>query len=508
MKFKPRGVNSANTQLTYFLFIILLLTFLPLLSYTQDSNWERKIKSHARKMGGDFYFVNIQEIAKTLNARTYYSNKVHKAILYLGEEKITVTAYNPFVLVGQNVVQMPINTKYSDGEIWVPVKFFLPILNNVILASKGNYANGKGLYDFVRGINITGAQVEEKANGTLIRVKTTKEFDKSNLSTRYSRKWLYLDILNGRIDEERFQSSFDKGLVSNIVPVQLDQMVQLSFQLKKDISGQQLEITQYPNEIWLSIPTSDNLSPKLLERLKAEREKWSFDKVVIDPGHGGRDPGAIGSSGVYEKDVVLRIAKKLKKMLEKKLKLKVVMTRETDKFVPLKERTQLANKVNGKLFISIHANSNRNPRLRGATTYFLGPAKSEESLEVARRENAVIRYENSAVDYAHLSDENFILAHMAQNDYNKESQDLAAIVQKELKKRSRIEDRGVKQAGYYVLVGASMPNILIETAFISNKKEERLLKSSSFQQKVAEAIYESVKKFKEIYDWELQADKL
>jgi N-acetylmuramoyl-L-alanine amidase len=428
--------------------------------------------------------------------------------LYIGDEKITVTAYNPFVLVGQNVVQMPIDTKYVDGDIWLPVKFFLPILKNVILTSQTSFANDESLYDFVRGINITGVQVEEKANGTLIRVKVTKKFDESSLSTRYSRKWLYIDILNGRIDEKTFYASFDQGLVSKIVPVQLEQMVQLSFQLKRDISGGDLGITQQPNEIWFSIPTNERLSPKLLERLKEDREKWRIDKVVIDPGHGGRDPGAIGRRGVYEKDVVLSIAKRLKKLLEKKLGLQVIMTRETDKFVPLKERTHLANKVNGKLFISIHANSNRSSRVSGATTYFLGPAKSEEALEVARRENDVIRYENDVGDYARLSDENFILAHMAQNDYNKESQDLAAMVQQELKKRSGIKDRGIKQAGYYVLVGASMPNILIETAFISNKKEEKLLKSSSFRQKVAEAIYESVKKFKEKYEWELQADKL
>ncbi|MFQ5865333.1 MAG: N-acetylmuramoyl-L-alanine amidase [bacterium] len=494
-----------NSSLRLF---ILLIIFLPIFTYAQDLNWERNITSHARRIGGDFYFVSLQDVAETLNARTYYSNKVRKAILFIGEEKITIAAYNPFVLIGKKVVQMPINAKYANGDIWLPVKFFLPILKDVILISEENYANGKDLFDFVQGINITGVRVEEKANGTLIRVKVTKKFDKSSLSTRYSRKWLYLDILNGRIDEQTFSSSFDQGLVSKIVPIQLDQMVQLSFQLKKDIAGRDLEIAQYPNEIWVSIPTNDHLSPELLERLRADREKWRIDKVVIDPGHGGRDPGAIGARGVYEKDVVLAIAKRLKKLLEKKLKLEVVMTRETDKFVPLKDRTQLANKVNGKLFISIHANSNRSPRLRGATTYFLGPAKSEEALEVARRENAVIRYENDVQDYAHLSDENFILAHMAQNDYNKESQDLAAMVQQELKKRSGIQDRGVKQAGYYVLVGASMPNVLVETAFISNRKEERLLKSASFQKKVAQGIYESVKKFKQKYEWQLQADKL
>ena len=481
-------------------FFSLFLIVIPLSSYAQDSQWERKIANHARKMEGDFYYVGLHEVAEALNTRTYSSSKARKAILYLDEEKITVTAYNPFIIIGQKVVQMPISTQYADGDILVPVRFFVPIIKKVLSASGIDNAN------LAHRFNITGVRVEEKANGTLIRVHTTKAFDKSNISTRYSRRWLYLDILHGKIDEKNFSTSIEKGLVGKIVPLQLDQMVQLSFQLKKDISNLNFEVTQLPNEIWLSVPVNDNIKPELLEKLKLDREKWRIDKVIIDPGHGGIDPGAIGPRGVYEKDVVLGIARKLKKLLEENLNINVAMTRETDKFVPLKERTQMANREQGKLFVSIHANSNRSTRLRGATTYFLGPAKSEEALEVAQRENAVIRYENNIGDYSHLTDESFILASMAQNDYNKESQDLAALVQRDLQKRTGLKDRGVKQAGYYVLVGASMPNILVETAFISNKKEEKLLKSSSFQQKVAEAIYESVKQFKEKYEWALQDD--
>ncbi|MFQ5825546.1 MAG: N-acetylmuramoyl-L-alanine amidase [bacterium] len=482
------------------IFFYLFLTIIPLFSNAQDSKWERKITYQARKIGRDFYYVGLHDVAEAINARTYFSSKARKAILYLDEEKITVTAYSPFIIIGQNVLQMPISTYYVDGDIWVPVKFFVPILKNVLRAS------GIDEGYLAHPINVTGVRVEEKANGTLIRVQTTKPFDKSNISTRYSRRWLYLDILNGKIDEKSFHASTDQGLVRKVVPLQLEQMVQLSFQLKKDISNSNFEVTQQPNEIWVSIPINDNLSPEILEQLKLDREKWRIDKVIIDPGHGGVDPGAIGPRGVYEKDVVLKVSKRLKKLVEEKLKIDVIMTRETDKFVPLKERTQLANKEQGKLFISIHANSNRSSRVQGATTYFLGPAKSEEALEVAQRENSVIRYENSIADYSHLTDESFILASMAQNDYNKESQDLAAFVQRELENRTKLKDRGVKQAGYYVLVGASMSNILIETAFISNKKEERLLKSSSFQQKVAEAIYTSIKKFKEKYEWALRSN--
>jgi len=141
--------------------------------------------------------------------------------------------------------------------------------------------------------------------------------------------------------------------------------------------------------------------------------------------------------------------------------------------------------------------------VRGLTTYFLGPAKTEEALEVSKRENVVINYEQDHSAYADFDAESFILLALAQNAYQYESQELAAMVQEAISRKTRIRNRGVKQAGFYVLIGASMPNILIEVAFLSNRKEERLLKSPSFQRKVAEAIGESILKFKQKYEKEI-----
>ena len=179
------------------------------------------------------------------------------------------------------------------------------------------------------------------------------------------------------------------------------------------------------------------------------------------------------------------------------------MTREDDTFIELHQRTAFANQNQAKLFISIHANSNPNRRVRGISTYFLVPPNTEEAREVAMRENSVIKYEDGS-KYAKLSNENFILSAMAQNVYNTESQDLAAIVQREISRRCRLKNRGIKQAGYYVLWGVAMPNILVETAFISNSYEEKLLRSRSFQKKMAEALFESIIKFKKKYEWEFK----
>ncbi len=476
--------------------ISFLLSYLSAPAFAQSPEWEQKLYSRANKLNKVEY-IGLQEVAEILSAQTFYSSKVRKAILYLGEEKITVTAYNPYVLVGAAILQMPIDTEFDDGEILVPVKYFAPIIRDVLARSGG--ANS----DLPPDVNILGITVEEKANGTLIIVKTRQAFPQSNISTRYSRNWLYLDVLEGKIDNKLFQTQIQKGLVKQIVPLQMEQMVQLSFQLNEDIATKDMTITYHENEIWITIPNPDKLNSSIIEKLKTDRKKWKIDRVVIDPGHGGRDPGTRGRGGVYEKDVVLGIAKKLKKLFEKKTGIQVFMTRETDEYISLKDRTQFANKNSGKLFVSIHANWNRHSQVSGATTYFLGLAKSEEASDIAGRENAAISYEGSNGSGADYSAEMKILAAMAQNDYNKESQDFAAMIQSAIEKKTELADRGVKQAGFYVLVGSSMPNVLVETAFLSNSKEEKLLKSSSFQQKIADAIFDSIMEFKDKYEREL-----
>ncbi|RMD90393.1 MAG: hypothetical protein D6813_09220 [Calditrichaeota bacterium] len=482
------------------LFVIFLFFLLPSTTNSQTKSWEQILINEAKRKDGH-YFVSLNKISEVLNLNTYYSNKARKVLLYIGDDKITVTAFSPFIVADQTVIQLPIETRYRDGDIFVPIHFFLPILKSY-MDTNDNFSDANDLKFLTHRANILGIRSEKKANGTLIRILTTQAFDKSNISTRYSRRWFYVDILYGKINKENITIKNKSDLIREIVPIQLEQMVQLSFRLKKDISSSNIEVTLQPNEIWIAIPESQP-SPDLIKKLKTDKEKWRIDKIVIDPGHGGRDPGAIGPHGTREKDVVLAICKKLKRLIEKNLDIEVIMTRESDVFVPLKERTQLANKKGGKLFISVHANSNRSSRVGGVTTYFLGPARSEEALEVAQRENAVIQYEADTGAYSKLGDEAFILAAMAQNDYMRESQDLAAMIQREFKNQLKIKNRGVKQAGYYVLVGASMPNVLIETAFISNKKEEKLLRSSRFQQKVAEAIFKSIKKFKQKYEWDL-----
>jgi N-acetylmuramoyl-L-alanine amidase len=227
---------------------------------------------------------------------------------------------------------------------------------------------------------------------------------------------------------------------------------------------------------------------------KKEKGIRSVDVIVIDPGHGGRDPGAIGRRGTREKDVVLKVAKKLKRILERETNLKVYLTRDSDVFVPLRERTRMANRLGADIFISLHCNFARSRTAQGIETYFLSEARTEWERAVAAFENAALRYElDSSIDTTDIL--KYILMDLAQTEFLKESQDLAAFVQEAMVKKTRRLSRGVKQAGFYVLAGAYMPSILVEISFISNVTEEKLLRSSKFQERIARGIADGIKEF-------------
>ena len=227
--------------------------------------------------------------------------------------------------------------------------------------------------------------------------------------------------------------------------------------------------------------------------LISEEKKWEFKTIVIDAGHGGKDPGAVGYRGTKEKDIALDVAKRLEKKLVKNMNVKIIMTRDEDVFLRLSERTKIANESNGNLFISIHTNAAEDRRASGFETFLIGPNKNEAAVRVAARENAVLELEGSTGKK--LTNEDLIQATIAQSAFASKSEQFASMVQKEIKKRVQSKDRGVKQAGFYVLMGASMPNVLVELGFISNPSEEKKLRSPQYRDQLATAIYRAVEQY-------------
>ena len=216
-------------------------------------------------------------------------------------------------------------------------------------------------------------------------------------------------------------------------------------------------------------------------------------RIIIDPGHGGKDYGAPGYlKGVYEKNIVLAIGKKLARKVREELNCEVIMTRSTDRYLTLEERTAIANTENVDLFISIHTNAHRNRNAYGIETYFLNLATDDEAILVAARENAT--------STKNISDLQTILTDLMQNAKINESSRLAGYVQSDLttyldKRYKRVKSKGVKQAPFYVLLGAQMPAILVETSFISNPRECKRLIDPGYQEHLCDGIVQGIRRY-------------
>jgi N-acetylmuramoyl-L-alanine amidase len=218
-----------------------------------------------------------------------------------------------------------------------------------------------------------------------------------------------------------------------------------------------------------------------------------ISRIVIDAGHGGHDPGA-HANGVKEADLVLDVAQRLAKLLQKQTVMEVVMTRDSDVYIPLEERTAIANREGADLFLSIHANAARNVQARGVETYFLNFASNPEAEAVAARENSA-----SGRTMHSLPD---IVRAIALNNKIDESRDFASAVQRAMVQRlsarnKQLKNLGVKQAPFVVLIGAGMPSVLAEISFLTNRQEAQMLKTGAYRQQIAEALFDAVIRYQQ-----------
>jgi len=261
------------------------------------------------------------------------------------------------------------------------------------------------------------------------------------------------------------------------------------FRIVLDVWGLETEKSMAKDTRPVVRPRTGKLPPGAIARQLALGVK----RIVIDPGHGGKDYGAPGYlKGVHEKDVVLQIAKRLARKVESDLNCDVVLTRTTDRYLTLEERTAIANTQNADLFVSIHTNAIRDKRAYGIETFFLNLATDDDAIMVAARENAT--------SAKNISDLESILNDLMQNAKISESSRLAAMVQREMcdhlkKSYSHIRNKGVKQAPFYVLLGAQMPALLVETSFISNPRECKRLTNAKYQEKLCDGIVRGIRKY-------------
>lgn len=440
---------------------------------------------------------------------------------------ISITAANPYIVItdrdtNTSVFQMSANVLLAAGAFFVPVEPFIDVLNDLvpdnITYDEARRQIAVGRLTQKSPYDITGVTIEQKSNGSLLRLQSNKPLRdyESWLKPAGNDTWLYITIADARAHVDALNATKPQGLVRKVIVFQSPTSVQLTILLRGKIKSTELMPEPGSDNVLVAIRTSaDDQAAGTLQNvertLERERSRWKLDCIVIDPGHGGDDPGTIGVTRTKEKDITLAIGLKLGRLIEKNLPgVRVIYTRRTDEFVEVYRRGQIANNSGGKLFISIHCNampSKPNPT-GGFEIYLLRPGKTENALRIAERENAVVKMEKGYEQrYQQLTEEHFILLTMAQSAYVKYSEQFADILQREMGKHLDIDNNGVKQAGFYVLVGASMPNVLVETAYLSNRANERMLKSQKGQQRMAEAIFNAVKGYKQQYEKSLLEGK-
>jgi len=446
----------------------------------------------------DVYYIESSSLARFLGGKETIDFFGKYGEIEFDGYEIEYSLFSQFLRSGESVFNIHKPVQFRDGAYLLPIRYLVDVLNQV--SPNDLYWDGRTLTVSPLTYNITGINAFQKINGVLIEIYLKEELRFDVIKTDDS--WIYVTVSEGKVDSLALERRIPVDAVYKVKTYQFDRSAQVSIRMRPKDFTFTSKLRKDPLRIQILVRGEGFIDSSLVSS-DYTGENFSsneIDVIVIDPGHGGEDFGAIGPSNVKEKDIVLKIAKYLYSYLDDDERFKPIMTRQDDVFVPLSKRTALANSVGGDMFISIHVNASVNKKARGLISFFLADAKTDQARAAATLENSSIRFENIEDQKQYLTDLDFTLRDMIQTEFQRESADLADIIQKKISGAAKIKSRGVDQAGFFVLDKAYMPAVLIETAFISNKDDEKLLKRDDFHKKTAKAIYESIAAFKEKYD--------
>ena len=410
---------------------------------------------------------------------------------------LTLTGHGHRVLVGAGTAQVPVDQQLVpisrpaqtvSGALYAPADFFEKVLFPLVGAT-GTYDASKHLWTLSEGsalaIDATVVRVAP-ATQVILKQSVPAKFSPAPAASSIAIRWPGQTLV-APFSEHRYEDPFVSAIRFT------GDSATIEFR-EPGLAARAYALTG-PDRVIVEISRAG--APSQAPAVPAPAPETAAPVIVIDPGHGGVETGAIGTGGLQEKQATLEIAARVAATLPKTLPCRVVLTRDTDLLVSLDDRTSVANHEKADLFLSIHANSSRITNARGSETYYLSLEASDKlAQEAANRENQAPSLEETpAAGSSSNRDLDFILWDLAQSAHLKESSELAEAIQDELNVVSGTANRGIKQAPFRVLVGATMPAVLIETAFISNPEEEKKLSSPEFQQSVADAIAKAVARF-------------
>jgi N-acetylmuramoyl-L-alanine amidase len=459
--------------------------------------------------GGEY--VGLDDLAPLFGASLLYDEAVTNVVLEFRGAKAMISMKESLATVGDRVFIIEPAPRLSDGRIFVPPGF----INRVF----GALYPGGAVWDAERHLLDFGtvAPLDVELNLELGREVSTLRFrwagdarcrvavDADGARVQFPRAqalrsdFQNTHVGNGVIEDIRFGRLPDgsDGFLVTFGPRfhlhrvrEPDRGGELLLELFRSASGA---------DVAIPVPDDEEQMGASPQRSSADSGPRLLHSVVIDPGHGGSESGAVGSTGLMEKDVVLDVASRLARMLHDQAGLEVYLTRESDQLLPLSSRTALANHQRADLFISLHANASTSSGARGSETYFLSAeATDDEARNLAALENRVAAAANSQAGSGEGLE--MILWDLAQTEFLLESSRLAERIQEELNRLLNTPNRGIKQAPFRVLEGATMPAVLVEMAFITNPEEELLLLKEAFRERIATALYRSVLAFKRDYE--------
>jgi len=454
---------------------------------------------------GGTEYISLSELADILGGSLGWETIGHEVRFKDISYRFDFLIESPFFKLSDSVYNMTYPARFKEGQLYVPAETFLPFLDRVNDRKITWDARSRFVRVDAEYFNVTDISFSPKANGLLIEIHLTTALPYEVFMTEGN--WVNVSIRDGLLNRSRLLSRIDKRYMYRLEAHQVESTGQVSIRLKRNVEKWHDKLVQDPPRIQISIADVDfQLDTADTNPVLGPDDK--IDVIVIDPGHGGRDYGAIGPRGTREKDVALRIARELAGLIRKDKEFKVIMTRDRDRTVSLQDRADVANRAGTDLFISIHANASPNQQVRGWNVFFLAPARNDSARAVEQLENSYFLRELSAFE-AHTEGQSAsdgfdpvisILNEMIMTEFQVESHDFAMMVNREFRRFSSTPARGIDQAGFFVLNKVFAPSVLVESAFISNKTDEQLLRDKKYQRNIATGLYDAIKRFKAKYE--------